>query len=100
MITKPIRITFTAGQAAVLKVMIEEMIAQPQEGAALLAWYVVADWYRRNAARFVFMPKQLRLTFAPAQAYALSMLLLQSHFDCSAARTLSRGIVGLIDPKL
>ena len=100
MITKNFKITFTAGQAAVLKVMIEEVIARPQEGVALLAWYVVADWYRRNAARFVFIPEQLRLTFTPAQAYALNMLLLQSNFDCDAARVLSRSIVGLIDPKV
>jgi hypothetical protein len=92
--------TITAGQAAGLKVMIEEIIARPQEDVALLAWYVVADWYRRNAARFVFIPEQLRLTFTPAQAYALNMLLLQSNFDCDAARVLARNIIGLIDPKL
>jgi hypothetical protein len=101
MITKNIKITFTAGQAAVLKVVVEQMIAQAHEAdTTTLARYVVADWYKRNAGRFVFVPEQLRLTFTPPQAYALNLLLLACNFDCDAARTLSRHIVGLIDPKI
>lgn len=100
MITKNIKITFTAGQAAVLKVMIEQMITQAHEVDSItLARYVVADWYRRNAGRFVFMPEQMRFTFTPPQAYAFNVLLQECDFDCDATRALSRGIIGLIDPK-
>jgi hypothetical protein len=58
------------------------------------------NWYRRNAGRFVFVPEQLRLTFTPPQALALNTLLLACNFDCDAARTLSRNIVGLIYLKI
>jgi hypothetical protein len=100
MITKPIKIDFTAGQAAVWKVVIEQLITQPH-GAdnTTLARYVLLEWYKHNAARFVFMPAKLRLTFTPAQAYALNILLQACNFDCEAARVLARNIVGLIDPK-
>jgi hypothetical protein len=82
--------------------MIEQMITQPAHDAdnTTLARYVIADWYRRNAGRFVFIPEQLRLTFTPPQAYAFNTLLQACDFDCDAARTLSRSIVGLIDPKI
>jgi hypothetical protein len=101
MITKNFKIVFTAGQAAVLKVVIEQLIACParREDSTTLARYVIADWYRRNAGRFVFMPEQLRFTFTPPQAYALNMLLQNSNFDCDATK-LARGIIALIDPKI
>ena len=102
MITKNIKTTFTPGQVAVLKVMIEQMIAQPTHKAdnAILARYVLTDWYRCNVRRFVFVQEQTRLTFTPPQAYAINVLLLDYDFNCDAARTLSRAIVGLIDPKI
>jgi hypothetical protein len=102
MITKPIKITLTAGQAEVLRVMVVEMITQPvrKDDNNTLARYVMAEWYRHNAARFVFMPERLRLTFTPAQAYALYTLLLAYNFDCEAARVLARCVVGLIEPKI
>jgi hypothetical protein len=93
---------FTTGQAAVLRVMIEEMITRPvrRDDNNTLARYVMAEWYKHNAARFVFMPEQLRFTFTPAQVYALYVLLLACDFDCGAARILSRDIIGLIEPKI
>jgi hypothetical protein len=103
MITKPIKIVFTAGQAAVLKVMIEELITRPttrETDNTMLARYVVADWYKRNAGRFVFVSEQLRLTFTPSQALALNTLLLKYDFDCTASHVLARNIVGLIEPKI
>jgi hypothetical protein len=101
MITKSIKITFTAGQAVIFKVVVEQLITCParQEDRLVLARYVLADWYRRNAGRFVFVPERLRLTFTPPQAYALNMLLQNSNFDCDTAK-LVRSIVGLIDPKI
>jgi hypothetical protein len=102
MITKNIKIVFTVGQAAVLRVVIEEIITQPvcRDDSTMLARYVVAGWYKKNAGRFVFMPERLRLTFTPPQAIALNTLLLACNFDCDATRTLARNIVGLIDPKI
>jgi hypothetical protein len=82
--------------------MVEEVIARParEDDNYTLARYVVAEWCIRNAARFVFVPEQLRLTFTPAQAYALYTLLLAYNFDCEAARAVARAIVGLIEPKI
>jgi hypothetical protein len=101
MITKNFKIIFTAGQLAVFKVVIEQLITCParREDNTTLARYVLADWYRRNAGRFVFMPEQLRLTFTPPQAYALNMLLQANNFDCDTTK-LVRSIIGLIDPKI
>ncbi|MDR3132537.1 MAG: hypothetical protein LBU42_00740 [Prevotellaceae bacterium] len=101
MITKNFKISFTAGQATVFKVIVEQIIICParKEDNTTLARYVVAEWYRRNAGRFVFLPERLRFTFSPAQAYALNMLLQINEFDCDAAK-LARSIVGLIDPKI
>jgi hypothetical protein len=103
MITKPVKIVFTAGQVAVLKVIIEELITRPagNDVADILAQYVITDWYCRNAGRFVFVPERLRLTFTPPQAYALNHSLLKnSLFDCNAARLLARSLVRIIDPKI
>jgi hypothetical protein len=102
MITKNIRITFTAGQMTVLRVMIEQMITQlvHKSDNTTLARYVLADWYGRNVRRFVFVQKQTRLTFSPPQSYAINILLLEYNFDNDAALVLSRGIIGLIDPKI
>jgi hypothetical protein len=101
MITKSIKIVFTAGQAAVFKVVVEQLITCPahRDDNTTLTRYVLADWYRRNAGRFVFVPEQLRLTFTPPQAYALNMLLQANNFDCDTAK-LVRSIIGLIDPKI
>jgi hypothetical protein len=101
MLIKSIKIVFTAGQLAVFKVVIEQLITCParREDNLTLARYVLADWYQRNAGRFVFMPEQLRLTFTPPQAYALNMLLQANNFDCDTAK-LVRSIIGLIDPKI
>jgi hypothetical protein len=87
---------------AVLKVVIEQLITLPAQAddGATLARYVLADWYKRNAGRFVFVPERLRLTFTPPQAYAFNMLLLAGKFDCDAAVMLSREIIRLIDPKI
>ncbi len=102
MLIKPIRLTFSAGQAAVLKVIIEQLITQPQslQDHTTLARMVVADWYRRHAGKFVLIPETLKLTFTAPQAYALNMLLLQHGFTCETTKLLASGIIGLIDPKI
>jgi hypothetical protein len=101
MLVKPIKIVFTAGQAAVFKVVVEQVITVPvrEANSDTLARYVVADWYKHNAGRFVFLPERIRFTFTPPQAYALNMLLQAHNFDCDAAK-LASGIIALIDPKV
>jgi len=100
MLTKSLHIKLTAGQAATFKVVVEQLITIPASSELALEAMVLAEWYRRNAGRFVLIPETLRLTFTPSQAYALNRLMKTQPLHCEAATNVARALIGVIDPKL
>lgn len=99
MLTKPLKVTLTAGQAATFKVAVEQLVMLPASGDLTLPRMVLTEWYKRNAGKLVIIPDTLRLTFTPSQAYALNALMKSSPL-LGDAHALAQGLIGVVDPKV